>query len=189
MDVNQLMWIAVIVLLVLAILQILYVFYLSVTLREPRPVRQPSGPIMPTTPQGMNTVPPNYQNPVATVRIGAGKLVVVSGLPGQKDIPVPGNNFGIGRFYSPESNILVALDEKSISRRHAIFMGDENLGEFYLTDTNSSYGTSLRKDNKFELLTPGQRERIYNEDVVQFGNSVTIRFVLPSATRAAATRF
>jgi hypothetical protein len=68
-------------------------------------------------------------------------------------------------------------------------MGDESLGEFYLTDTNSSYGTSLRKDNKFELLTPGQRERIYNEDVVQFGNSVTIRFLLQSATRAAATRF
>jgi len=83
----------------------------------------------------------------------------------------------------------VAFDEKSISRRHAIFMGDESLGEFYLTDTNSSYGTSVRKENKFELLTPGQRERIYNEDVVQFGNSVTIRFLLPSATRAAATRF
>jgi pSer/pThr/pTyr-binding forkhead associated (FHA) protein len=178
------MWIAIIILLVVAILQILYVFWLSVTMREARPVRQPSGPIMPTTPQGMNT---QFQNPA--VRIGGGKLVVVSGLPGQKEILVPGNNFGIGRFYSPESNILVAFDEKSISRRHAIFMGDESLGEFYLTDTNSSYGTSLRKDNKFELLTPGQRERIYNEDVVQFGNTVTIRFLLPSATRAAATRF
>jgi hypothetical protein len=185
-DVSQIMWIAIIILLVIAILQILYVFWLSVSMREARPARQPSGPIMPTTPQGMNTNA-QFQNPA--VRIGAGKMVVVSGLSGQKDIPVPGNNFGIGRFYSPESNILVAFDEKSISRRHAIFMGDESLGEFYLTDTNSSYGTSVRKENKFELLTPGQRERIYNEDVVQFGNSVTIRFLLPSATRAAATRF
>ena len=186
MDVSQIMWIAIIVLLVVAILQILYVFWLSVSMREARPVRQPSGPSMPTTPQGMNTNA-NFQNPA--VRTGAGQMMVVSGLAGQKDMPVPGNNFGIGRFYSPENNILVAFDEKSISRRHAIFMGDESLGEFYLTDTNSSYGTSVRKENKFELLTPGQRERIYNEDVVQFGNSVTIRFLLPSATRAAATRF
>ena len=185
MDVSQVMWIAIIVLLVAAILQILYVFYLSVTMREARPARQPSAPIMPTTPQGVTNS--QFQRPTAA--IGAGRMVVVSGLPGQKDIPIPGNNFGIGRFCSAENNILVALDEKSISRRHAIFMGDENLGEFYLTDTNSSYGTSVRKDNKFELLTPGQRERIYNEDVVQFGNNVTIRFLLPSATRAAATRF
>ncbi len=182
------MWIVIIVLLVVAILQILYVFWLSVTLREARPARQPSGPIMPTNPSGMNTVPPNYQNPAS--RIGTvSKMVVVSGLPGQKEIPIPGNNFAIGRFYGPENNILVALDEKSISRRHAIFMGDEALGEFYLTDTNSSYGTALRKENKFELLTPGQRERIYNEDVVQFGNNVTVRFLLPSATRASVTRF
>ncbi len=184
-DVSQIVWIAIIVLLVVAILQILYVFYLSVTMREARPVRQPSGPIMPTTPQGMNNT--NVQS--SAIRIGQGKMVVVSGLPGQKEMPIPGNNFGIGRFYSPENNILVAFDEKSISRRHAIFMGDDSLGEFYMTDTNSSYGTSVRKESKFELLTPGQRERIYNEDVVQFGNGVTIRFLLPSATRAAATRF
>lgn len=188
MDINPILWIAVIILLVIAILQILYLFWLSVTLREPRPVRQPNAPIMPTTPSGMNTVPPNYQNPAT--RIGtASKLVIVSGLPGQKDMPIPGNNFGIGRFYSPENNILVALDEKSISRRHAVFMGDEALGEFYLTDTNSSYGTSIRKENSFEMLPPGQRERIYNEDVVQFGNNVTVRFLLPTATRAAVTRF
>src|SRR5690349_14615958 len=106
------MWIVIIILLVVAILQILYVFYLSVTMREARPVRQPSGPIMPTTPQGMNL---NLANPA--VQIGQGRMVVVSGLPGQKDLPLPGNNFGIGRFYSPESNILEAFDEKSISRR------------------------------------------------------------------------
>lgn len=188
MDIGQLMWIAIIVLLMLAILQILYVFWLSVSVREARPMRQPGAPIMPTNPAGMNTIPPNYTNPAN--RIGTvSKIVIVNGLPGQKDIPLPGSNFGIGRFYSPENNILVALDEKSISRRHAVFMGDEALAEFYLTDTNSSYGTQLRKENGFEALTPGQRERIYNEDVVQFGNNVTVRFLLPTATRAAVTRF
>ena len=44
------------------------------------------------------------------------------------------------------------------------------------------------KDNQFQLLQPGVRERVYNEDVVQFGNSVTARLVLPGDTRAAATR-
>jgi hypothetical protein len=67
-------------------------------------------------------------------------------------------------------------------------MGDDNLREYYLTDTSSSYGTAIRKDNQLQLLTPGKRERVYNEDIVQFGNSVTVRFVLPGDTRAAATR-
>ena len=85
MDVSQLMWIAIVVLLVVAILQILYVFYLSVSMREARPVRQPSGPIMPTTPQGMTNA--GLRNPA--VQIGQGRMVPVSGLPGQKICPSP----------------------------------------------------------------------------------------------------
>jgi len=30
--------------------------------------------------------------------------------------------------------------------------------------------------------------RIYNQDIVQFGNSVTVRFSLPGDTRADATQ-
>jgi pSer/pThr/pTyr-binding forkhead associated (FHA) protein len=141
---------------------------------------------MPTTPQGGLTPAPAY-TPTAP-KVTAGKIVIISGLNNLTEIPLPNNNFGIGRFYHPENNILVALDDKSISRRHATFSGDDLLREYYLTDTNSSYGTNLRKDGQFQLLKPGQRERLYNDDVVQFGNNVTVRFVLPGDTRAAATR-
>ena len=186
MDLSQLLWIVPAVLAVIAVLQILYLLVLTVAPGGRRkPVKQPAAPIMPTTPQGGLTSAPSY-SPAPIV--SAGKLVLLSGLPNLTEIPLPNNNFGIGRFYHPENNILVALDEKSISRRHATFMGDDNLREYYLTDTSSSYGTSIRKDNQFQLLTPGKRERVYNEDVVQFGNVVTLRMVLPGDTRAAATR-
>jgi len=186
MDLSQLLWIIPAVLAVIAVVQIVYLLILPVAPGGRRkPVKQPSSPIMPTTPQGgLNPAPPYTPAPKVT----AGKIVVVSGLPNMTEIPLPNNNFGIGRFYHPENNVLVALDEKSISRRHATFMGDDNLREYYLTDTSSSYGTAIRKENQFQLLTPGKRERVYNEDVVQFGNSVTVRFALPGDTRAAATR-
>lgn len=185
MDLNQLLWIAAAVLAVIAVLQIVYLLALSYAPGGSRkPVKQPTAPIMPTTPQGGLNPAPAYTAPVVT----AGRMVILNGLPNLTEIPLPNNNFGIGRFYHPENNILVALDEKSISRRHATFTGDDNTREYYLTDTSSSYGTSVRKDTQFQLLTPGKRERVYNEDVVQFGNSVTVRFVLPGDTRAAATR-
>jgi hypothetical protein len=186
MDFNQLLWIIPAVLAVIAVLQILYLLALSVAPGGRRkPVKQPSAPIMPTTPQGGLNPAPSYS---AAPVVSAGKMVILGGLSNLTEIPLPNNNFGIGRFYHPENNILVALDEKSISRRHATFSGDDTLREYYLTDTSSSYGTGIRKDNQFQLLTPGKRERVYNEDVVQFGNSVTVRFVLPGDTRAAATR-
>ncbi len=186
MDLNQLLWIVPAVLAVVAVLQILYLLVLSFAPGGQRkPVKQPTTPIMPTTPQGGLNPAPNYS---AAPVVSAGKMVLLSGLPNLTEIPLPNNNFGIGRFYHPENNILVALDDKSISRRHATFTGDDNLREYHLTDTSSSYGTSIRKDNQFQLLTPGKRERVYNEDVVQFGNTVTVRFVLPGDTRAAATR-
>jgi pSer/pThr/pTyr-binding forkhead associated (FHA) protein len=186
MDFSQLLWIIPVVLAVVAALQIVYLLILSIApAGRRRPVKQPNAPIMPTTPQGGLNPAPAY---TPAPKVTSGKMVVVSGLANMAEIPLPNNNFGIGRFYHPENNILVALDEKSISRRHATFMGDDNLREYYLTDTSSSYGTSIRKDNQLQLLTPGKRERVYNEDVVQFGNSVTVRLVLPGDTRAAATR-
>jgi pSer/pThr/pTyr-binding forkhead associated (FHA) protein len=83
--------------------------------------------------------------------------------------------------------VLVALDEKSISRRHATFICDEPIREYYLKDLNSSFGTSVLINGAFEKLTPDKQERIYNEDVVQFGNVVTVRLLLPCETRASMT--
>jgi pSer/pThr/pTyr-binding forkhead associated (FHA) protein len=115
-------------------------------------------------------------------------MVVLRGISNLSEIPLPSNDFGIGRFYNPDGNILVALDERSISRRHATFISDIPTREYYLTDTHSSYGTRIQIGNRFETLTPGKAQRIYNEDVIQFGHIVTVRFTLPCQTRPTGTR-
>ena len=61
------------------------------------------------------------------------------------------------------------------------------LHEYYLTDNGSSYGTSIQRGNQFEALKPGQPERLYNEDVVQIGNVVRVRFMLPTDKRNTTT--
>lgn len=188
MDLSQWYWIIPLTLLILAALQGIYLLWLMYAPSgSTRPPRQPGTPIMPTSPENMmNTAPPLYGRPAP--RVTEGKMVVIGGISGQKEIPLPGSNFSIGRFYNSERGILVAFDEKSISRQHATFSGDDARQEYYITDTNSSYGTALQKNGRFELLTPGKRERIYNEDIVQFGNLVTVRFVLPGETRAESLR-
>jgi pSer/pThr/pTyr-binding forkhead associated (FHA) protein len=189
MDLSQLVWIIPLALAIVALLQLVYWVILSLTsgTHTQRSVRQPSSPIMPSNPGGMNTSVPGYATQPPTSRTVIGKVVVVSGLPA-KEIPIPGGNFGIGRFYNPEQSVQVAIDEKSISRRHAAFTSNELLREYYLTDNGSSYGTSIQRNNQFEALKPGQPERIYNEDVVQFGNVVRVRFMLPTDKRTTSSR-
>jgi len=189
MDVNQVIWIALLALAVLAVVQFLYWIILSLTAgsHTERRVRQPSAPIMPTTPSGIATSIPGYATNPPAQRANIGKMVIVSGLPA-KEMPLPAGNFGIGRFYNPEQNVQVAMDEKSLSRRHAAFTSNELLREFYLTDNGSSYGTAIQRGAQFEPLRAGQPERIYNEDVVQFGNVVRVRFLLPGDKRPAPRR-
>lgn len=188
MDLNQLIWLIIVALLVIAVLQFIYWVILSLSSgpRARRAVRQPSAPIMPTNPSGINTSIPGYATQPPTARVNIGKIIIVSGLP-PKEIPIPAGNFGIGRFYNPEQNVQVAMDEKSISRRHAAFTSNELLHEYYLTDNGSSYGTAIQRNNQFEPLKAGQPERIFNDDVIQFGNAVRVRFQLP-VDRRGATR-
>ena len=134
---------------------------------------------MPTQPANLDA---RKNQPLTT----GGKMDVLSGLENTDDIPLPNANFIIGRYYHPENNIHIALDEKSISRRHAHFQGDDARREYTLTDTNSSYGTALRVNDKLQPLIPGQKFRIYNSDVIQFGQQVTVRFSLPGDIRPAA---
>jgi FHA domain len=188
MDLSQLVWMIPLTLVIILILQLIYWIILSATSgpRSRRAARQPSAPIMPTNPGGINTSVPAYATQPPSARTVIGKVVILSGLPA-KEIPLPGGNFGIGRFYNPEQNVQVAMDEKSISRRHAAFTSNDLLREYYLTDNGSSYGTSIQRNNQFEALKPGQPERVYNEDVVQFGNVVRVRFILPADKRASST--
>jgi len=183
-DVQHLLRLVPLALAVVAVLQVMYLLWLRATADRQPASRRPITPQMPTMPQGGLYPKTAPQRPV----ILAGKLSVVSGLSGTSDITLPGSTFVIGRFYHPESNVMVALDEKSISRRHAQFSGDDVLKTYSLTDLNSTYGTALRRDGKFEPMQPGQQVRIYNEDIVQFGTNVTVRFILPGDTRADATQ-
>lgn len=186
---DQLGWSVPATLLVIAVIQLIYLIWLSSSHRTERRARRPSSPIMPTKPQTMRDDASGGMMPLTrTQGTFTGKMIILSGLPNLGEVDLPGPSFGIGRFRNTDQNILIALDEKSISRRHAVFNADETRTEFYLTDTNSSYGTTVRKQNQFKLLTPGQPERIYDGDVVQFGTLVTVRFVLPGDTRAAATQ-
>jgi hypothetical protein len=167
MNVPLILWLVIITLAALAILQAVYLLWLTFAPARNRAPLQPASPLMPTRPQTQR----------------AGKMVIVGGLnTTTREIPLPANHFGIGRFYKPEENILVTFDEKSISRRHAVFEGDDTTLEYYLIDA-STYGTSIQKNGQFEPLAPGQRERIFNNDIVRFGDVVTVRFSLPGGAR------
>lgn len=172
------LWVGAAAMGAIAALQMLYFAILLIPKRGSRPVRQPAGPLMPTHPA-------NLEGRTNAPLIGGGKMTVLAGLPNTDELPLPNNNFIIGRYYHPENNIHIALDEKSMSRRHAQFQGDDSRREYTLTDTNSSYGTALRVGDKLQPLPPGQKFRIYNGDIIQFGQQVTVRFVLPGDSRPA----
>lgn len=184
-DIAQLVPLVPLSLAVLALIQLVYLIWLNTSSGRQRAGRRPTSPLMPTVPQGGLYPKPGASKPAMVVN---GKISILAGLPNAGDITLPASNFVIGRFYHPESNILIALDDKSVSRRHAQFNGDDLLKTYTLTDLNSTYGTALRRDGKFEIITPGQQVRIYNQDVVQFGSLVTVRFTLPGDTRADATQ-
>jgi hypothetical protein len=182
---NNIVWIILILLVVFAVVQMLYLLWLNRPSWMRR--RSPSEPVMPPValdPRRTATLPPSYSPSTIPVE---GQIVVVSGLVNRDTFPLPANQFGIGRFRNDAEKILVALDERSISRRHAAFSAD-GPGLYYLTDTHSTYGTFLRKGAMFEQLRPGQQERLFNGDEVRFGQRVTVRFELRGDTRSSATQ-
>lgn len=195
---NSLGWLIPATLAILLLIQLLYYTYLNINVkpRRRRPRQNPpESPIMPTDPESnanINYRPRQQQSAAPNRNLSLDGVeepphfVVLKGLPNISEIELPASEFGIGRFYAPEKNILVSLDERSVSRRHAVFIGDTANQSFALMDTSSSYGTSLRRGERFEPLTPGQEIAVYNGDVVQFGSVVTVRLVLPGDTRAHA---
>lgn len=212
-NIVQILWMVAIALAVVAVLQMLHLLYLGLTMNRRSEPQRPAQPIMPTQPPAsmVSTQTTPYVSPAppapamtpgmtssqpvqpAVYRAmptagSVGKFVILSGLTGQREIPLPSSSFVIGRFYSPENNVLMAMDEKSISRKHAQFLSDEQIREYYLVDMSSTYGTFLLLGGQFEQLKPEKQERVYNEDVVQFGNNVRVRLILPCETRSSTTR-
>jgi hypothetical protein len=158
-----------------AIIQLVLLAGLMLWPTGERQPRQPKSPLMPTKPNLADQTK-------ATIPMKSARVVVMAGLP-DAELPFPADKFTFGRYYNPENAVLIALDERSISRRHAQFVGDEERREFYLTDLQSSYGTALQRPNGLLPLTPGTRMRIYNEDLVQFGQTVVLKFILPGEPR------
>ncbi len=141
----------------------------------------------PPPPQYPGAPPAQFRPPDATELDSLGKMVIVAGLE-PREIPLPSAQFAIGRFYSPENNVLISIDEKSVSRQHASLRVAGNGREYYLQDVGSSYGTHLFVEGRVDRLTPGQEARVYNNDVVQFGSAVQVRLILPCETRSAVTQ-
>jgi len=199
---EEIVWVFPTALAVVAFIQVIYYLFLSSSAQLQETAR-PNRPVMPQLPHGwssggMGSLPSNLPSsllgeglPSLTGVSGdgaAGRFVVMAGLANIKDFQLPGSEFGIGRFQNVDQGITLPIDEKSISRYHAAFTADEALREYYLMDTNSTYGTFLLKSGQFEQLPPNQQVRVYNDDVVQFGSKVRVRLVLPSETREEAIR-
>ncbi len=187
-DTEQLVWIIPVGLLAAVLFQVLVLLILMYAPGAPGPQRQPNEPIMPRVPYSNVPGQTGAYPTQAPIQQGAmGMMAILQGLE-QRDVPLPAQEFRVGRFYDKDGGILISLDDRSVSRRHATFTGNDGLREYYLTDTDSSFGTYIQIENQFERLPPNSRRRLYNEDVVKFGNNVVVRFMLPCDTRGSSTR-
>ncbi len=194
----NLWWIIPITLLLLAIIQLIYWAYLNNTVpsETKENVSMVTSPQMPTYPDNLvdrpmgDTSGINREPAPETTALGdvIPKMIMTNHPKGRKEIKLPDvPSYGMGRFFNKEYNILIALDERSTSRRHAVLSKDASTNQYFLTDTNSSYGTAIKRGDVFQPMTPGQEERIYHNDMVQFGRSLTVQFTLPGPTRQSVT--
>jgi hypothetical protein len=189
---------------VVALIQVMYITYLSITSNVDARDNRPTQPIMPRTAGGawsQGKLSSGLPMILAQVGAGAGtggitggtdhglsgRFVVEAGLQEAKAFPLPSLEFGIGRFFNEQQQILMAIDAPSVSRFHAHFAGDEDLREYYLIDTESTYGTYLIKDGQLEQFPPNIPVRVFNQDVIEIGR-VRLRLQLPTETREQAIR-
>lgn len=186
MNFSQLYWIVPLTLIFIAIIQTMYWILLNRSAGQPNR-RNKISPTMPTSPRGASNAP-NTMGGIGndftdSMQTGGfqGTMTVLEGIPGTTEIRLPKSSFSLGRFYNPDEDILIALDERSISRRHAYFSAEGN--NFYLTDIGSSYGTAIYMNDTYVNLSPDQREQVYNGDVILFGNTVKIQLRLPGQSR------
>jgi FHA domain len=197
--VQNILWILPITLAILALIQFLYWLFLnnSVPSEKKSKVSAVTSPVMPTYPDNLVDRPlggtgggVTREPQPETTALGevVPKMIMLNHPKGRKEIKLPNTpSYGMGRFYNREYNILIALDERSISRRHAVLSRDTSSNQYFLTDTNSSYGTAIQRGETFTPMTPGEEERIYHNDIVQFGRSLTVQFTLPGPTRQSVT--
>lgn len=183
LDVTTLIWIVPGIFGVLTTILLLYWLWLTVapgprprTVSAPPPPPAPAPAPRPRHVESDDTIIDRVGGPVT-----AGSMVIESGLPQVMTIDFPSSEFRIGRFRDETQNILVALDEKSISRSHALLRGNPQTGEYTIQDIGSRFGTFIISPQGVpEQLQQGEARRVYNGTIVQFGSAVRARLNLPS---------
>lgn len=158
--------------------------------RPQAPVAQAAPPPQPTyapPPQPAYVPPPQPAYSAPKVE-GLGRVAVLAGVPQLGEYAIAAPTFYIGRFVAADQQVMIGLDEKSVSRKHLMVRSTPS-HEYYVSDAGSTFGSSLvSAEGTLTRMTPGKEERIYNGDIVQLGNSVRLRFMLPTEMRSSVTQ-
>jgi hypothetical protein len=162
----------------------------SQTARPQQPVSQASAPPPApayTPPQPAYQPPPQPAYSAPKVE-GLGRVAVIGGVAPLGEYPITAPTFYIGRFVAADQQVMIGLDEKSVSRRH-LMVRSTPAKEYFVSDAGSTFGSSIiSSDGTMTRMTPGKEERIYNGDIVQLGNAAQVRFILPTEMRSSVTQ-
>lgn len=194
-------WIVPAVLGILAILLLLVWLYTNATAGSPAESAQPARPQTPVAqaapppqqpvyaPPPQPTYAPPPQPAYAPPKVeGMGRVAVLSGVPQLGEYAITAPTFYVGRFVAADQQVMIGLDEKSVSRKH-LMVRSTPAHEYFVSDAGSTFGSSLiSADGTMTRMTPGKEERIYNGDIVQLGNAVRLRFMLPTEMRSSVTQ-
>ncbi len=150
----------------------------------PRADRAPEPPQ--PQPQAVPPLPVENDDTIIDRVAGPASITIQSGLPNPGTMPLPGTEFRIGRFESPE--VTMSLDEKTVSRNHAQVRANPQTGEYTLEDLGSSFGTFIVQHTGTTTPVPqGQVVPLTDGMVVQFGQAVRVRFNIPGAGEGHST--
>lgn len=195
------LWILPIVLGVITLLLLIVWLYTSMTAgskseaaqaaRPQQPVSQVAAP--PPAPAYAPPAQPAYAPPpqpaYAAPKVeGLGRVAVIGGVAPLGEYPITAPTFYIGRFVAADQQVMIGLDEKSVSRRH-LMVRSTPAKEYFVSDAGSTFGSSIiSSDGTMTRMTAGKEERIYNGDIVQLGNAAQVRFILPTEMRSSVTQ-
>ncbi len=156
--------------------------------RPQQPVSQAAAPPAPSyaPPPQPSYVPP--PQPAAPKVEGLGRVAVIAGVAPLGEYPITTPTFYIGRFVAADQQVMIGLDEKSVSRKH-LMVRSTPAKEYFVSDVGSTFGSSIiSSDGTMTRMTAGKEERIYNGDTVQLGNAAQVRFILPTEMRSSVTQ-
>ncbi|HYO87521.1 MAG TPA: FHA domain-containing protein [Candidatus Limnocylindrales bacterium] len=158
--------------------------------RPQQPVSQAAAPPMASyaPPPAPAYAPPPQPAYAAPKVEGLGRVAVIAGAAPLGEYPIAMTSFYIGRFVAADQQVMIGLDEKSVSRRH-LMVRSTPAKEYFVSDAGSTFGSSIiSSDGTMTRMTAGKEERIYNGDIVQLGNAAQVRFILPTEMRSSVTQ-